>query len=133
AAAAEVDERIARDLRGEARAPSALDAPLAVEQDQVADRDRLLEVTLLLHEARLSRPERERLVLERALPAAVAHPAVERVVDQEELEDAVLLLLHRIRLRAHDHAVGHRRRARDLQPAQALDLDEAHPAHADGL
>ena len=33
----------------------------------------------------------------------------------------------------HDHAVGDRRRARDLQAAHALDLDEAHAAHADRL
>ena len=34
-----------------------------------------------------------RLVLQRALAALVAHRAVERVVDEEELEDAVLRLL----------------------------------------
>ena len=75
---------------GEARAAAALDAALAVEQHEVADRDRLLEVALLLDEARLARAERERLVLQRALAAAVAHRAVERVVDQQELEHAVL-------------------------------------------
>ena len=37
-----------------------------------------------------------RLVLQRALAALVAHRAVERVVDEQELEDAVLgLLRHR--------------------------------------
>ena len=96
---AEVDERIAGDLVGEAGAAAALDAALAVEQHEVADRDRLLEVPLLLDEARLAGTERERLVLQRALAAAVAHRAVERVVDQQELEHAVLDLLHVARLR----------------------------------
>ena len=82
AAVDEVDERVARDLVGEADAPRALDAALAVEQHELAQRDRLREVALLLDEARLARPERERLVLQRALAAAVAHRAVERVVDR---------------------------------------------------
>ena len=133
AALAEVDQRIAGDLRGEAGAAAALDAALAVEQHEVADRHRLLEVALLLDEARLAGTERERLVLERALAAAVAHRAVERVVDQQELEDAVLHRLHVGRLRVDDHAVGDGRRARDLHAAHALDLDQAHPAHADRL
>src|SRR4029079_12018000 len=67
AALAEVDERVARDLRREPRAATALDAALPVEQQEVADRHRLLEVTLLLDEARLAGTERERLVLQRAL------------------------------------------------------------------
>ena len=133
AAAAEVDQRVAGDLGGEARAPPALDTALAVEQHEVADRGRLLEVTLLLHVARLARPERQRLVLERALAAAVAHRAVERMVDQQELEDTVLRLAHVVLLGVHDHAVVHRGRARDLEPAQAFDLDEAHATHADRL
>ena len=133
AAAAEVDQRISGDLGREAGAAAALDAALTVEQDEVADRDRLLEVPLLLDEARLARTERERLVLERALAAAVADRAVERVVDEEELEHAVLHGLDRRALRAHDHAVGDGRRAGDLEAAQTLDLDEAHPAHADRL
>ena len=134
AAPAEVDERVARDLVGEAGAAAALDAALAVEQHEVADRDRLLEVALLLDEARLARTERERLVLQRALAAAVADRAVERVVDEQELEHAVLRLASPRRdCGVHDHAVGDRRRARDLQAAHALDLDEAHAAHADRL
>ena len=134
AAVDEVDQRVARDLVGEPRAAAALDAALAVEQHEVADRDRLLEVALLLDEARLARPERERLVLQRALAAAVADRAVERVVDEQELEHAVLdLSSPSSRLRVHDHAVGDGRRARGREAAHAFDLDEAHAAHADRL
>ena len=53
-------------------------------------------MALLLDEPRLAGTERERLVLQRALAAAVADRAVERVVDQQELEDAVLRSLHRV-------------------------------------
>ena len=94
AAVDEVDQRVARDLVREACAPRALDAPLAVEQDQLAQADRLLPVALLLDEARLARTEGERLVLERALAAPIADGAVERMVDEQELEDTVLDLLH---------------------------------------
>ena len=126
--------RIARDLGREPRAAAALDAALPVEQHQVADRDRLLEVALLLDEARLAGPERERLVLERALATAVAHRAVERVVDEQELEHAVLRGLHGVDsgcARPCRRSTGVAQR--DLQAAHALDLDEAHAAHADRL
>src|SRR5205823_2020326 len=129
----EVVERVAGDLGREPRASTALDAALAVEEHEVADRHRLLEVALLLDEARFTRAERERLVLQWALTAAIAHGAVERMVDQEEFEDAVLHCLDVGRLRVDDHAVAHRGCARDLHPAHALDLDQAHPAHADRL
>ncbi len=129
----EADQRIAGDLAREAGAAIAEDAALAIEEDEVADRDRLLEVTLLLDEAALAGTVRHRLVLQRALAALVAHGAVERVVDQQELEDAVLRLLHRGRGGVHDHAVGGVEHARDLQrgATRAFDLDEAHAAHAD--
>ena len=133
AAVDEVDQRVARDLVGEARAAAALDAALAVEQHEIAERDRLLEVALLLDEARLAGAERERLVLQRALAAAVAHRAVERVVDEQELEHAVLDRLHRRRSAC---ARPCRRRpawCTRAEAAHALDLDEAHAAHADRL
>ena len=135
AAVLEVDERVAGHLVGEARAAVAEDAALAVEGHEVADHDRLLEVPLLLHEPALARAVGERLVLERALAALVAHGAVERVVDEEELEDAVLRLLGDLALgvdlhvgRDGDHAGGLEGGA-----AAGVDLDDAHPAHADRL
>ena len=133
APALEVDERIARDLLGEARAAVAEDAALAVEQHEVADRDRLLEVPLLLDEPALARPVGVGVVLQRALAALVADRAVERVVDEQELEDAVLRLLRGRRLGVDDHAVGDRDHAARLQrrPAAGVDVDDAHAAHAD--
>ncbi len=131
----EVDQRVAGHLLGEARAAVAQDAALAVEEDHVADRDRLLLVALLLDEARLAGPVGHRLVLQRALAALVAHGAVERVVDQQELEHPVLGLLGDRGLgvdlhvrRALEHAARLQRRA-----PTGVDLDDAHAAHADGL
>ena len=76
---------------------------LPVEKHEVADRDRLFVVALLLDEPALARTVAERLVLQRALAALVAHRAVERVVDEEELEDAVLGLLHPLALGVDIH------------------------------
>jgi len=92
-------------------------------------------VALLLDEAALAGPEGVRVVLEGALPALVAHRAVERVVDEQELQDAVLGLLRARRLGVDDHAVGdgdHARRLQRRSPA-GVDVDDAHPAHADRL
>ena len=93
APADEVDLGLAGHLVGEPGAPAALDAALAVEQHQLGDGDGLLEVALLLDEPGLARPVGQGLVLQRALAALVAHRAVERVVDQQELEHPVLGLL----------------------------------------
>src|SRR5205823_11187431 len=118
----EVDEGISGYLVGEARAASALDAALAIEQHEIADGDGLLEVALLFDEAALAGAEGKRLVLQRALAAPVAHRAVEGVVDQQELEDAVLGLLHVLGVGDDLHAVGRIDEARRLQsePAWAL-------------
>ena len=131
----EVDLRLAGHVGGEAGAAGALNAALAVEQDEVRDGDGLLEVALLLNEAGLARAVGQGLVLQRALAALVAHRAVERVVGQQELEHAVLGLLHLLRGGVDDHAVAGLDEAGRLQrgAARALHLDQAHAAHADGL
>ena len=131
----EVDEGVAGDLVREPRAAVAEDAPLPVERHQVADHDRLLEVALLLDEAALAGSVGERLVLQGALAALVAHGAVQRVVDQEELEDAVLGLLRDLALRVDHHVRGHGDHAGRLErrAATGVDLDDAHAAHPDRL
>jgi hypothetical protein len=93
-AADEVDERVAGDLVGEAGAAGALDAAFSIEGHEGVERDGLGPVALLLDEPALAGAEGEGLVLQGALAAPVAHRAVERMVDQKELEDAVLRLFH---------------------------------------
>src|SRR5262249_20152653 len=73
----------------------------------------------------------QRNVLQRALTALVADGAVEWVVDEQELDDRILRLLHTVGLRVDHHAVADRGRARGLQLRHPLDLDQAHAAGAD--
>ena len=93
APADEGDQRVAGHLVGEAGAAVTEDAALPVHEDQVAERDGLGVVALLLDEAALAGAVGDGLVLQGALAALVADRAVQRVVDEEELEDAVLGLL----------------------------------------
>src|SRR3954468_72831 len=89
----QLDERVTGDLLREPRAPRTEHAPLAVEQHLRGDGDRLLEGALLVAEAALGRPVGEGLVLQRALAALVADRAVERVVEEQELQRSLLRLL----------------------------------------
>ncbi len=104
------DERVAGDLLGEAGAASAQDAALPVEEDLRRDVDRLGERALDAREPGLTATVGHRLVLQRALAALVADGAVQRMVDEQELHDALLRLVRgRARgLGADDHALGHR-------------------------
>src|SRR5262249_15238267 len=121
------------DLLAEAHAAVAEDAALAVDRDQRRQRQRLDEVALWFDEARRPAAPAERDVLQRALAALVTYGAVERVVDEQELDDRLLGLLDPRRLRVHDHPVLDRRRAAGLELGDALDLDQAHATGADRL
>src|SRR5207248_10309618 len=124
---------ILADGFAEARAAVAEDAALAVERDRRRDRNRLLERQLVEAHARRARAVAERQVLQRALAALVADRAVERVVDEDELERRVLPLRGLLggASRAHDHPVLGRQRAAGLELRHSLDLDEAHPTRTD--
>src|ERR1039457_2433402 len=86
------------DLLGEAHAAVAEDAALAVDRDQRRELQRLDEVALGLDEARDATAPAEADVLQRTLPALIADGAVERVVDQQELDDRLLCVLHALGL-----------------------------------
>ena len=124
--------QVAGHVLAEPRAAVAEDAALAVELDQRRDRHRLGVGALGQRHAGAAGAVAEGQVLQRALAALVADRAVERVVDQEELEHRVLALAGAVGVRVHDHAVGDRRGAGGLQLGHALDLDQAHAAGADG-
>ena len=131
----ELDQGVAGHLVGEAGAAGAQDAALPVEQHQVGDRDGLGEVALLLDVAALPRPVGQGLVLQGALPALVAHRAVEGVVGQEELEHPFPGLLDHVGGGVHHHALGHPGGAGGGQgpAARPFDLHQAHAAHAHRL
>src|SRR5947209_11219521 len=85
------------DLLGEAHAAVAEDAAFAVDRHERRELERLDEMSLRLDVARAARPPPERDVLERALAALVADRAVERMVDEQELDDRVLRVLDPLR------------------------------------
>ena len=121
-----------RDLVVVARAPVAQHAALAVERDVRRQRDRLLEVEARAVDAADRVPVAEREVLQRALAALVADGAVQRVVDELELQDLCTRLHCHRALRLHDHALGHRRRAPGLRSRRSgRDVDQAQAASAD--
>ena len=126
----EVDLGLAGHVGREPGAAGALDAPFTIEQHQIRNGDRLLEVPLLFDETALTRAVRQRLVLQRALAALVADRAVERVIGQQELEDAVLCLLDFFRVRGDRHPFGHRDEAGRLQRGpRGLSTSTRHMRH----
>src|SRR6185295_5059545 len=75
------------DLLRVAHAAVAEDAALAVDRHQRRQLERLLEVALGLDVARRAGAPAVGDALQRALAALVADRAVERVVDEQELDD----------------------------------------------
>ena len=111
AAIDDADLRVAVDFAHEAAAARAEDAAVAVQHQRRAEVDVGLDALAVERAARevhaalvVAEPIRE--ILQRALAALVADRAVERVIDQEELEHA-RAAVDRLRvLRVHDHAFG---------------------------
>ena len=133
AALEQLDEWVAGDLVAEPRASRTQHTALAVELHQRADRNRLREPPLRVDIPGATGPVCKGLILQRALAALVAHRAVERVVDQKELEHTLLAVARELarELRFDDHPVGDRRCARGERFALPFDLDEALPARAE--
>ena len=129
----EVNEGVAGHFVGEACAAVAQDAPFTVEQNDVADRNRLLVMALLFDEAALARAVAERLILQRTLATLVTHRTVERMIGEQQFEDALVSTLHLRRIGTHHLAVGHRRHARHHHhgSARTFDLHETLAAHTD--
>jgi hypothetical protein len=136
AAAATVDDidlRVGVDLLHEPDAARAENASLAVEHQRRTEVHVALDAFTVEHAAReihaaLRRPERVREVLKRALAALVAYRTIERMVDEEELENAGSSGDDLGIARRDHHAVGARRGARRLQLRHLLDLHHADAA-----
>ncbi len=124
-----------RDCLREARAAVTEDAALAVESDRGRDRDRLLEGALVEGHARRAGPVAEGQVLEGTLAALVADGAVERVVDEDELERRILCFGRQLggERGLHGHPLGRRQRAGGLRLGRSgCDLAKTHAAGPDG-
>src|SRR4029078_10467018 len=125
--------RVAVDLAHEADAPRAEDAAVAVQHQRRAEVDVGLHALAVERAARELHPafaaaERVREILERALTALVADRAIERVIHQQELEDAGPRLDDVGGVGRNDHSVRARRGAGGLQLRHFLALYDAHPA-----
>src|SRR5262249_9277346 len=120
-----------RHLVEEAHAARAEHAALLVEYDVGTEDERLALVDLgrERHAAPLAIVVHV-VLLELALAGLIAHRAVDRVVDEQELEDGLLGGDRLVALRVHDHAVAHPGVAGDLQLGRLLDLHQAHAAVA---
>ena len=89
----DADLRVAVDFAHETHAARAQDAAVAVQHERRTEVDVSLDAFTVEHAARklhaaLVRTKRIGEVLQRTLAALVADRAVERVIDQEELEHA---------------------------------------------
>src|SRR5262249_27102293 len=135
AAIDDVDLRVAVDLAHEAHAARAQDAAVAIQHQRRTEVDigfrpvAVEDAPRKLHAALIG-SEGVGEILQRALAAFVAHRAVERMVDQEELEHAGARRLHVRRPRRYDHAVGADGRTGGLQLRHFFDLHDAHAARA---
>lgn len=131
----QLDERIPRNLLGEPGAPRAQHTPLPVQKDLCGQRNRLGERALDLPETRLRAPVGHRLILQRALAALVAHRAVQRMIDQQQLHHPLLRLVgdRRRELGVDNHAVGDGRGAGGERLTLPLHVDEALTAGADRI
>ena len=131
AAIDDADLGVAVDLAHEARAPRAENAAVAVEHQRRAeihvgaDAFAVERAAGEVHPA-LDVAEAGGEVLQRALATLVADGTVERMIDEQELENTGTRV-DRFGIRGvDDHALADGRRARRLQLRHFLDLDEAH-------
>ena len=144
------------DLILKANAARALDAPFLVKENQVTQRNVLVQLHLVTenHPA-CARPVFQRLVLQRAFATLVANRAVERVARQEEFNHVLARSFYRLGGGADHQPIAHGSRTCGLQlrhPAnlrvavlvqqgfagRAVFVDrphfyKAHTAHADRL
>ena len=106
----DADLRVAIHFFHEADAPRAQDAAIAVEHERRTEVDVGLDTFAVEHAPRefhaaALRTERVRKILKRTFTAFVTDGAVERMVDEQELEHARSRLDDVRRVRVHHHAL----------------------------
>ena len=119
---------VAHDNVVEAHAALADDATLLVENDRRAEIDRLRFAVLRVDDVGRAPAVRHCVILKVALAALIANRAIQRMIDEQQLDHRRASRLGLLAARAHDHAVRRRRVAGDLQLRHAFDLDEADAA-----
>src|SRR3989442_119434 len=119
-----------RDLAVEADAARAEHAALGVEQDRPQVHHLPLPDLVLELHLGVVQAVPHVVVLQVALPGLVAYGAVDRVVDEEELEGRAVGLHRLLAPGADHHALRDQGVAGDLELRHLLDLDQAHAAVA---
>jgi hypothetical protein len=130
--AAAEDAQLVRlgDVVHEARAARAQDAALLVEHDVGAGLDALVLVVLVLAHLGLIPADLHVIVLQAALAGLVADGAVERVVDQVQLQRGLLGALGGLGVGLDVQALAHGQAAGDHGLGRAGHLDDAEAAVA---
>ena len=128
-----MDQRIASNFIGKTRAAITQDATLAVKQNQITNRDRLLVVTLLFDVTTFAGTVAERLILQRAFATLVAHWTIKWVIRQQQFDDAFLSALHLIGLGAHNLSFSNGGHATDHHhwPTRTFNFNQTLTTHAD--
>ena len=119
---------VAGDQLAEPHAPPAQDAPLPIEHQHTAQGDRLGEVAFGLDEAAAAGAVLIGLVLQRAFAALVADGTVQRMIDEQELQDGFLSGFDFGGGREDGHAICRLQGAGGLEFRHFFDLDQTHPA-----
>ncbi len=115
-----------------ARTPLASDAPFAVDGNHRTERRGFFAVKTVVLHARIRRAELERVVLKRTLAALVAYRTIQRMVEESELQHALLRFFDFFRVGLDDHALTDRHRACSHHLRHLLHFDQTHPATAEG-
>ena len=112
----ETEHRIVGQFILKAHTARTEDAALTVKQDQVAQRDRFLEMEfVVIIETTLRRPPLHRQVLQRTLAALIADRTIERVRGQQKLKHAALGKFHFGRRSVDHHTLADGRGAAGLE------------------
>jgi hypothetical protein len=129
AALAHVEHRVLRDVVHEAHAPGAQDAAVRdVDHVSAEVLDRVEALGFLV--AGVLAALGEGVILQLALPRLIADRAVERVIDEQELEHALACLSGLLRVHVHHLPLGDGGGARRRELRHLLHFDEAHPTQA---
>jgi len=133
---------VATDFFGKPDASTALNTALQVESHIVAEGECFVSMPLSLNEPACRRAIKDGVVLEGAFASSVANGAVERVICKQEFKNAFSIPVDGLGVGVDNHALARGERAPGLRlwhlsnGAIGLlepNLDEAHPAHPDGL
>ena len=130
AALAHIQHGFLCDVLHEPDATRAQNTPIGDVEDVAAEVFHRVETLGVWGVPRVRLPLLEDVVLQLTLPRLVADRTVERVIDQQELQDGLPCIERFVAKHLHHLTLGHFGRAGDLQLRSAFDFHQTHAAHA---